>query len=420
MRLAIVLFLLLANSILAAGILDPDFGSGGKVNFRFSASSTDLGRAGAIQADGKIVIAGWSGLLGQSNGFRNFAVARLNANGTVDNTFGNGGWAITDFNNEEDVANAVVIQPDGKIVVGGARRTVQSTAFAFALARYNADGSLDTTFSGGKVVTDFEGSQNESVEQLLLQPDGKIIAVGSYVGSPSSQIAMARYKTDGTLDPDFGTGGKFTIFLPRQTFFSGAAVQPDGKIIVGGYYVFHYPGCVPTKGMGCDTDQSFLLRYTPQMKPDRKFGRKSGKEFSGLGAPDNFYGVSLQSDGRILVSTQRSPKRYSSNGRLETVFDRAMFASREFLVRRLSQRPDGKVAGCGALVTNGYDDLAVALFSSEGRLIGSDQRDFFGGDDVCFSILAQPDGKIIVIGGAQIAQQSAYSFAAVRYLDITP
>ncbi len=173
----VLLIFLFSNSIFANGVLDPNFGNGGKVNFRFTTSSDDFGTAAALQPDGKIVIVGTSGLNGQSNGFRNFAVARLNTNGSLDDTFGNGGLVTTDFFNQEDVATAAAIQPDGKIVVGG------NSAGRFALARYNSDGNLDTTFSGGKVVTDFEESDLEVIGNVLIQPDGKIIAAGSYSGS---------------------------------------------------------------------------------------------------------------------------------------------------------------------------------------------------------------------------------------------
>lgn len=416
----VLLIFLFSNSIFANGVLDPNFGNGGKVNFRFTTSSDDFGTAAALQPDGKIVIVGTSGLNGQSNGFRNFAVARLNTNGSLDDTFGNGGLVTTDFFNQEDVATAVAIQPDGKIVVGG------NSAARFALARYNSDGNLDTTFSGGKVVTDFEESDLEVIRNVLIQPDGKIIAAGSYSGSfpsPPAQIALARYNINGTLDSSFGSNGKFTILFPRFSGFGGAAIQPDGKILITGNYVFPILGCVPSKGNSCETDQSFLLRYNPQMTLDKKFGRRLGKEFTGvgIGLADRLSAISLQSDGSILVSTGQAPKRYTSNGRLETTFEQVIFSNLNFTVHRAAQRPDGKIAGCGQRSGgNGYNDIGVVLFNAEGRLIGSDQRDFFGADDSCRAILTQPDNKIVVVGAAQIAQQSASSFAVIRYLDVTP
>jgi uncharacterized delta-60 repeat protein len=243
----VLLILLFSYSIYAAGILDSNFGNGGKVNFGFAASSDNFARAAALQPDGKIVLAGTTGPSGQSDGFRNFAVARLNADGTLDITFGSGGLVATDFNNDEDGASAIAIQPDGKIIVGGFRKTIQSNSSAFALARYNADGSLDTTFSGGKVVTDFEESVSEGIAHLLIQPDGKIIAVGSYIGnfpSPPAQIALVRYNTNGTLDSSFGNNGKFTILFPRFTGLGGAALQPDGKILLPDIMSFRYPAAL--------------------------------------------------------------------------------------------------------------------------------------------------------------------------------
>ncbi len=136
---------------------------------------------------------------------------------------------------------------------------------------------------------------------------------------------------------------------------------------------------------------------------------------------DRLYAITLQSDGRILVAGEEVVRRYTNNGRLDTIFDQATFSNRVFKVNRLVQRPDGKIAGCGQRSGgNGYNDIGVVLFNAEGRLIGSDQRDFFGANYSCRAVLTQPDNKIVVVGAAQIAQQSASSFAVIRYLDVTP
>lgn len=415
-----LLLLLLNLPLRAAGVLDPSFGNSGKVNFGFSDSPDDLVSAAVLQPDGKIVIVGTSGRGGQSNGFNKFAVARLNADGTLDNTFGSGGLVTTDFAvNIFDGANAVAIQPDGKIVVGGSRQTVESNSNAFALARYNADGSLDAMFSGGKVITDFPDIISEFITQLSIQPDGKIIALGSGMLAPDfrRQTVLVRYNSNGTLDASFGNNGKFD--LPQSAHGGiGQVMQPDGKILFAGSQSYQIAGCVPTHhGPSCSGAQPLLMRYNPQMTLDRKFGRRLGKEFLSLETPT--YGISLQTDGSILVNGEVN-RRYTTSGRLEMVFDQAIISNQPLRTIITAQKPDGKFVGCGAGGSNGYDDIAVALFSASGRLIGTDQRDFFGGNDSCKAILPQSDGKFLIVGSAQTAPQSGYTFAVTRYLDITP
>lgn len=423
--LPIFLFSFVVN---AGGTLDPNFGTAGKVSVQFN-GGMDIGRAAVLQPDGKIVVVGTTNIPGQSGGFSSFAVARLNADGSLDNSFGSGGKILTDFGSlQEDWAQAVAIQPDGKIVVGGYTHIVvgQFSSAIFALARYNTDGSLDASFSGGKVTTDFPGSNSEYLHKVLIQPDGKILAAGIFAGSfpsPPRQIALARYNPDGTPDMGFGNTGQLTVLIGSNTSFGGAAIQPDGKILISGEYGFSLVGCVPSKTVNCNRTQGFVARYTPQMLPDRKFGRRFGKEFTKWAdMTDTLRAISLQTDGKILIAGQRINRRYSGNGRVETIFATVPQTFHNLTVDWLEQRTDGKVAGCGRDRLNNHDDIVVALFNPNGSLIGTDRRDFFGGDDSCSMVLSQPDGKILVVGAAKSGQQfgDPYSFAVMRYLDITP
>ncbi len=156
----------------ADGDLDPTFGNGGKVvtNFNLPASAAS---AVAIQGDGKIVAAGFS-FDEQAN--IDFAAARYDTQGNLDPTFNSDGRVTTDFFGFFDIANAVAIQPDGKIVLAGT--ALLGLVYDFALVRYNPDGSLDSSFDGdGKLTTDFDGG-GDSAYGVVIQPDGKIIAVG--------------------------------------------------------------------------------------------------------------------------------------------------------------------------------------------------------------------------------------------------
>ncbi len=130
----------------------------------------------------------------------------LIAQNNLDPTFGNGGKVITDFN-REDYANAVVLQPDGKLIVAGT--TGGPTTSDFLIVRYNGDGSLDTSFgNGGKVLTDF--GMQDYAHAIAVQPDGKIVAAGVGEGPSSTNTVLARYNADGSLDSTFGIGGKVT------------------------------------------------------------------------------------------------------------------------------------------------------------------------------------------------------------------
>jgi uncharacterized delta-60 repeat protein len=419
--------LLFSNSVFTNGVLDPTFGTGGKVNFRFG-GTTDLAADAALQPDGKIVIVGTAAPPGQSAGFNDIGIARLNPDGTLDNTFGAGGAAITDFNGDEDGARVVVILPDGKILVGGHRRTGASNSTSFALVRYNANGTLDTSFgAGGKVVTDFPESLSESVSHLIPQADGKFIAAGSlYLGGStpvnSSQLAFVRYNQNGSIDTTFENNGiRKIIFANNVVGFGGPAVQPDGKFIISVTYMFPVPGCIPSKTNSCEGFQGYLQRFHPNFTVDRKFGRRQGKEFLYVGSA----GVYPQADGSILLGGFPLVSRFTSNGRFEKVFDYAAFPNQSTQIQNgpygLVVRPNGAIVGCRALNGgNGYDDIGVVQFTPDGHVVGYEQRDFFTANDFCKKILIQPDGKILVVGSAQIQQQSVYSFAVLRYLDIAP
>ena len=218
------------------GTLDSTFGSGGKVTTDFEAGGSTA-QAVAVQPDGKIVAAGERVVTRPDF---DIALARYNADGALDAGFGSGGKVTATFGPTSDFAGAVAVQPDGKIVLAGASGVPQQRDEAFALARFKPDGSLDSGFgSAGMVTTRFASPGDEAAQALVLQPDGKIVAVGSeLVGSREgpSDFALARYTPEGVLDPTFGSGGKVTTsFGSASDFANGAVLQPDGKIVVAGY-----------------------------------------------------------------------------------------------------------------------------------------------------------------------------------------
>ncbi len=211
------------------GSLDDAFGGDGRVTTNFSIVS-DWASAVIVQTDGKIVAAGTAGSTEFSG---TFALARYNADGTLDDTFGGDGKVRTDFNDEQDVAFALAQQTDGKIVAAGGGDASGGRA---ALARYDTNGSLDSTFSGdGKVRTDFTAGI-DAARGVVIQADGKIVTAGT---GGYRRFALARYGTDGSLDATFGVGGKVLTDFTRQSgltveLATGVALQADGKIVAAG------------------------------------------------------------------------------------------------------------------------------------------------------------------------------------------
>lgn len=203
------------------GAADTTFSSDGLVSVAFGADDiVDEANAIVVQADNRIVAAGGDSTSG------GFALARFNTNGALDTTFGTGGKLITDFGAGPDAAYAVVSQPDGKLIAAGGA----NNSNRFALARYRTDGVLDSTFGiGGKQTTIF--SANASVNALMLQPDGKILAVGT----SGSDLVVARYNDAGQLDAGFGTGGKKVIsYGPSADNANTALFLTGGRFLLAG------------------------------------------------------------------------------------------------------------------------------------------------------------------------------------------
>ena len=211
------------------GTLDGDFGTNGIVITDFFQNS-DWGASVALQSDGKIVVAG----LAVTGADYDFALARYHTDGSPDDSFGMAGKVTTAIGPSDDKGIAVLVQPDGKILVGG--HLHNGAHFDFALARYDTDGSLDEHFGhAGKTVTDFEGD-GDLIAALALQPDGKILAAGRSSNGQHYDFALARYQSNGLLDNTFGDAGR--VVTPMSAGLNSAfsaLVQPGGNIVLAGY-----------------------------------------------------------------------------------------------------------------------------------------------------------------------------------------
>ncbi|HXQ73757.1 MAG TPA: hypothetical protein VN844_24865, partial [Pyrinomonadaceae bacterium] len=424
----------------ATSNLDPAFGSGGLVRTDFS-GNIDRANAVAIQPDGKIVAAGSS--FSSAKTVEDFIVARYTANGSLDKRFGNNGKITTDFFRNVDQINAVVIQPDGKIVVAGVAQLAGNggTPRVFALARYTSDGRLDPGFGNGGSLTTSFGGTFAAASAIMVQPDGKIVVAGTADFNPrvpnsGLDFALARYNANGSLDASFGDAGKVVFdFFGSFDQANAAVLQPDGKIIVVGSASYD----------NFNTDIGFALtRINPDGTTDFGFasGGKQITSFFDLGAKAN--GVVLQPDGRFVVAgtasdtatrpvaTDFAVARYNSDGSLDSSFGIGGESSVPFADSATEQAnalvlaPDGKIIVSGAAFKTFATppDFAVRRYNSDGSIDtsfgtgGAITTDFAGGTDHAQAVALQADGKIVAAGRAF---RSNFDLSLARYRnDVSP
>jgi uncharacterized delta-60 repeat protein len=229
--LAALVAALLAAAPVRAASLDPGFGDQGRVVLDFGGMTSAVAGGVAIQPDGRIVAGGWIG--------GSFGLVRLLPDGALDPSFGTGGIARLGFGAEGPGHNvpALAIQQDGKFVIAGSVHG--SGGLDFALARVNPDGSLDPSFgNAGTLDTPVApGGADDVANDVAVRPDGRILAVGAADGPAGGDFAAARYLGDGRLDPSFGTGGIATVPMAPDTPGDSAAavaLDADGRAVLAG------------------------------------------------------------------------------------------------------------------------------------------------------------------------------------------
>ena len=411
------------------GSLDTSFGGTGKVVTVLS-DFADGFNSLVIQADGKIIGAGFADVINSTTSTGNFAVVRYNADGSLDTTFDSDGKVITFINNSYSLANSVVIQPDGKIAVGGTTDTISSLGVGkFAVVRYTAGGSLDTSFGGtGIVITEFAGL--DDLNEIALQTDGKIVAAGSYNAGDfgSFAFALARYNSDGSLDETFDGDGKVMTNIGSSGDGAEAvAIQPDGKIVAAGYRF--------RNGL----DDSALIRYNPNGSVDTSFGTNGiaihlnpNTFISGRTRSGGYNDVLLQPDGKIVGLTKYyvgddldfAVLRSNANGSLDTTFDADGIAYADIATgsargRGVAHQPDGKIVAVGS-AGGSSTNFFVARYNSDGSpdasfgTAGKVNTPILDRDDHAEAVAIQTDGKIVV-GGYALSSSNSPVFAIVRY-----
>jgi uncharacterized delta-60 repeat protein len=302
----------------ADGTLDQSFGiaddgtESGIVNISLG-DGNDIARDIAVQADGKIIVAGDSVT---ADGSANIIVARLNADGSVDESFGQSedgtpnGFIAYSLGNGDDKANALVLQADGKIVISG-NRIAEDGSSNIIVARYDASGVPDATFGASGddgtpegFINLSLGDGNEVARDVAVQADGKIAIAGdSVTADGSSNFILARLNADGTPDDSFGVaddgtpnGFVSTSLGEGNDFATGLAIQTDGKLVVAGY---HQEG---------DSTNIAVARYDANGALDQTFGMADDATENGivnisLGDGDDMASaVAVQGDKLIVVA----------------------------------------------------------------------------------------------------------------------
>ena len=428
----LALFALANTTHAAPGGLDPSFGTGGRVVTDFNLS-TDIANAIALQADGKLVVVGTT-YTNNDYSDEDFAIARYNPDGSLDTSFGTNGRVTTDFPGLAAVASSVLVQPDGKILVAGGAFPLFTFLGNFELARYNPDGSLDAGFGdGGIVTTVFPHGSYASA--LVLQPDGKIVAAGTdYVNFSSeansdTDFAIARYEADGSPDSSFGNGGQVSTDFERLNDDAFAVlIRPDGRIVVVG------------SSRDRLTDYDFAAaRYLANGQLDPAFGTGGKVSTDFARGFDRARTAALQPDGSIVaagfairtsgIHENFAAVRYLPDGALDTAFGgdgkvQVSFGSCCQFANRALLQGDGRIVLVGFADSESSDsDFLLARLNANGALdptfgIAGRVRTSFGDlNGGAYGAALQPDGRIVAVGfQAYYPTPKGVQFALARYL----
>jgi uncharacterized delta-60 repeat protein len=390
----------------APGGLDLSFGAGtGVATTDIATQGDDNAQGVAVQIDGKIISAGYA----NTGSKYDFAVVRYDAAGVLDPSFGGDGKVTTAIGSGDDVGRCVVLQSDGKIVVGGRSPGSLATGLDFALVRYLPDGTLDLSFGGtGKVTTDIGGS-DDTMTGIALQSDGRIVAAGFSFNGSVYDFAVARYNPDGSLDPTFNNTGKIITTGIGGAYEQRASVvvQSDGRIVVAG------PSDTGS------TQSIALVRYEADGSPDLTFN-DAGKVTTATGPTGSLYhqtyALALQPDGKIVAAGTADDGsiyscvvlRYRADGTLDPGFGGTGKVVTAVLgiddeATAVVVQPDGKIVVAGSSSNGFFIEYAVVRYNPDGSLdstFGGSGKvtSPIGGGGLGSAVALQNDGKIIVAG----------------------
>jgi uncharacterized delta-60 repeat protein len=370
--LATTSLLAISTVFAVPGELDPEFGDGGLVSLHFSEFGS-AATALAQQPDGKLIVAGLGDVvLGNDD---DIVVVRLQTGGMLDSTFGSAGVATADFAGVYDAAFAVMRQADGKLVAAGTAG-VSAVASDFALVRFNADGTLDLTFGTGGWATLDLGGSDEIALGLVEQPAGKLVIAGYTSSGGTRRGAVARFNGDGTLDGTFGTAGVTILDFGRGSQFSayGLARQQDGKLVAAG--TVSYEADAPDVGIARVTAEGALdATLGGQGLLTIDAGTSGEEAFAVVIQPDGAIVVA----GYTFVPGGGYAKgllaRVRKNGTLDPGFGIDGIAvidlGTEAIFYDLAVQPDGRLVTAGYRLSGEFfRDMILARFESDGVIDG--------------------------------------------------
>lgn len=432
-----------------ADILDATFGEDGVVTTSLDHYG-DEAKAVVIDKENRILVAGVS-----ANGSDfDFSLARYNEDGSLDTSFNHDGVVTTQIGSDDDYAQAIALQENGRIIVAGYTSNGQDSDFA--LARYNSDGSLDLEFGLGGIVVLPIGSGDDIAHAVAVQTDGSILIAGSASGTTGKVAAIARILQDGSPDNSFGYEGVAFTESGRDTAVNDLVIQEDGSILVTGEYSDR------------DGTTLLLMRFLENGEPDLDFGLDGAAETATIYSTETAgTTIALQESGAILIggssgsgnSQDIALFRFLSDGSYD-----ASFGSRGMVVHDIDGEadgaydmvliPEGIVVG-GYTTTNGLRDFVLLKYSFAGVPVqdGSDTDGEEEGslhiaepvveesyvdsevlsrieatnnpeitvattsvssfDDTGYGMATQDDGKIILVGSS--GDEGVSSYALVRY-----
>lgn len=385
-----VLFLLAAHDAAANDAdLDPAFGVGGVAMTGVTNAGGNGAHGPVVQPDGKILIC--DARTGDPSSGNDFMVARFDANGHLDASFNFNGLVAIDFNGGGDACTGIALQADGRIVVAGFTQSPATQGTDFAVARLKPDGSLDTSFGAGtgKVVVGFDlgGTKNDTAQALALQPDGRIVVAGAVeTASNGTDFAVLRLLPDGTRDAAFNLTGKVTFGFDfaggsRNDVVNAVAIDGSGRIVLGG---------IADHGTAPATSNDFALaRLLPngQLDPDFDADGRATVAFNlGASGDDELFALAIQADGRIVATgavdtSLGSEANYDTavarvlpNGALDASFGIGgktlvpfdLLANASDYARAVMQQPDGKLVLAG--LAFGTGGSLAEIFAAAARL----------------------------------------------------
>jgi uncharacterized delta-60 repeat protein len=404
------------RTLLNAGFIDTSFGNQGVAVLDLGGAYTaSPPTAAAVQTDGKIVAVSAVTPTGASAGGQEFIlVARFNADGSLDTTFDGKGYEISAF---LAVPTDVALQSNGDIVVAG-NTIVAGVPMAgqrreLLLVRYNPDGSLDTHFGTGGVVTTAVTTQSDSGGSLAVQADGKLVLTGTGLGIDVSTVDVVRYNSDGTLDTTFGSGGiAVALTGSATTGNSGVLVQPDGKIVVAATPTFLAQSAWE------------VLRYNTDGSPDQSFG-STGLVMLNHGTSGSVAGVALQADGKLIVDgflgNGAGMARLNADGSLDTTFGTSGQVATA-VAGTVVVQPNGPIVLLGTANFNAAGAPELVRYLANGQL---DTTFGNGGQSSplppfaaaaqgpILGLALQPDGELVVAGIQQ--GMTTPNLAVARY-----